>query len=118
MKYTKKLYYGNFTPARLIRPKNRSLRLFTDTLLCPWYVLLFAGICSFYPTALCADTFRFLKFQYIKLNHVTPKYKIDNTLQHRATIIFSINRSSLTVQHFVSSVFKVLPLAVKPFKLS
>ena len=118
MKYTKKLYYGNFTPARLIRPKNPGLRLVTDTLLCPWYVLLFVCIISFYPTALFADTFRFLKFHYIKLNHVTPKYKIDNTSQQRATIIFSMTRSSFNLQHFVSSTFKVLPLFVKSFKLS
>lgn len=68
MKYTKKLYYGNFTTGRIVRPKNKVLRMATDTFLFPWYVIIFLAICSFYPGVLFADGFRFLKLQYIKFN--------------------------------------------------
>jgi len=78
MKYTKKLYYTNFTSARVVRPTNQFVRLFTDTLFSPWYVILFVIICAFYPSALFADSYRFLKLQYIKSNHENLKKSIIN----------------------------------------
>lgn len=68
MKYTRKLYYGNFTPARVVRPKSQMLRMVTDTIFAPWYLVLFVLLCSFYPTALFADSYRYVKLQYIKSN--------------------------------------------------
>jgi len=76
MKYTKRLYYGNFTTVRLIRPKNQALRSITDTMFFPWYIILFVIICSFYPGALFADSFRFLKLQYIKFNNENLKNRL------------------------------------------
>lgn len=68
MKYTKKLYYADFTSGRLIRPKNSTLRLLTDILISPWYLFLFVVVCVFYPTALFADSYRYFRLQYLKLN--------------------------------------------------
>jgi len=68
MKYTKKLYYADFTSGRLVRPKNQAMRLFTDILISPWYVFLFIVVCFFYPTAIFADSYRFLRLQYLRNN--------------------------------------------------
>lgn len=68
MKYTKKLYNADFTSGRLIRPKNPALRLITDLIISPWYLFLFVVVCTFYPTALFADGYRYFRLQYLKLN--------------------------------------------------
>jgi len=83
MKYTKKLYYGNFAPARVMRPKNEGLRLITDTLFSPWYLILFVVLCSFYPSAIFADSCRYLKLQYIRLNNENSRKVFITNFQNR-----------------------------------
>jgi hypothetical protein len=70
MKYTKKLYYADFaSAARIVRPRNQVLRTVTDTLLAPWYIILFLAVCAVYPTAIFADSFRFMKLQLLRLSN-------------------------------------------------
>lgn len=69
MKYTKKLYNADFTSGRIVRPKNQTFRFFTDLMISPWYLFLFVVVCAFYPTALFADSYRYLRLQYLRLNN-------------------------------------------------
>lgn len=70
MKYTKKLYYADFaSTARIVRPRNPFFRTITDTLLAPWFIILFLAVCAVYPTAIFADSFRFMKLQYLRMSN-------------------------------------------------
>ncbi len=82
MKYTKKLYNADFTSGRLIRPKNPALRLFTDLVISPWYLFLFVVVCAFYPTAIFADSYRYFRLQYLKLNSDNFRNSIHHQFQN------------------------------------
>jgi hypothetical protein len=92
MKYSKKLYNADFTSGRLIRPRNKALRLITDILISPWYLFLFVVVCAFYPTALFADSYRYLRLQYLRLNDNSKR----GSIPQRFNISFHNVRNMLT----------------------
>ncbi len=82
MKYTKKLYNADFTSGRLVRPKNPAVRLFTDLIISPWYLFLFMVVCAFYPTAIFADSYRYFRLQYLRMNGDNFRNSFHNHVQH------------------------------------
>ena len=82
MKYTKKLYYADFTTGKISRPRNKVLRFFGDFFMSVWYLFLFLAICVILPSALFADSYRYLKLQYLRVNNDITK----GTFQHKMNI--------------------------------
>lgn len=92
MKYTKKLYYADFTSGKFARPRNPLLRFISDFFLSLWYLGLFLVVCIFYPTALFADSYRYLKLQYLRLNSENNR----KDFQHKINMSFQNMRNLLT----------------------